>query len=177
MTSFDLQPTLEGQTLLLRPLRNTDFEALHAAASDPLIWQQHPSPDRYQLPVFEKFFKDGLASGGALAIIDREKDQMIGSSRYYDLDEGAREVAIGFTFLSRAYWGGKTNGEMKKLMLDHAFRSLNAVWFHVGPNNMRSQKALQKIGAEFSHRGIKELAGQAVDYVFYKLTREQFHPA
>lgn len=177
MANFDLQPTLKGPTLLLTPLRDTDFDALYAAASDPLIWKQHPSPDRYQLPVFEQFFKGAMASGGALLVIDRATEQVIGSSRYYDLDEKNKEVAIGFTFLSRTHWGGKTNGEMKQLMLDHAFRSLDTVWFHVGPDNLRSQKALQKIGAEFSHRGTKELAGQVVDYVFYKLTREQFLPA
>jgi len=62
-SSFDLQPTLIGKAISLRPLRAEDFEALYAAASDPLIWEQHPEPLRYQRPVFEGFFASALASG------------------------------------------------------------------------------------------------------------------
>lgn len=174
MRAFALQPTLEGQTLQLRPLRSTDFDALYAVASDPLVWQQHPSPNRYQLPVFEQLFQDALASQGTLVAIDRAAERAIGWSRYYDLDEAAGEVAIGYTFLGRAYWGGKANGEMKKLMLDHAFQTLDTVWFHVGPKNIRSQKALLKIGATFSHEGTKEMGGKLVEYFFYKMTRNEY---
>jgi len=56
-------------------------------------------------------------------------------------------VEIGWTFLGRAYWGGRYNGEMKRLMLDHAFRSVNRVIFVIGPDNRRSQRAVEKLGA------------------------------
>jgi len=166
-----LQPTLSGATLLLRPLADDDFEPLYAAASDPLIWAQHPSQNRYQRPVFEQWFLAAIESKGALVVIDANNGQIIGSSRYYDWDEVAKEVAIGFTFLRRPYWGGATNAEMKKLMIDHALQSVDTIWFHVGPNNIRSQRALDKIGARFSHRAHKELAGQLVDYFFYVVRR------
>lgn len=174
--SFLLQPTLEGPALKLRPLLETDLPLLYRAASDPLIWAQHPCPTRYQRPVFEQWFVDALASRGALVVEDRSSGQVIGSSRYYEWHEAAREVAIGFTFLARSHWGGASNAELKKLMLDHAFQWARTVWFHVGPNNIRSQKALAKIGAQFSHRGTKELSGGLSEHLFYRITSASCRP-
>lgn len=166
---FDLQPTLVGETILLRPLKPADFELLYAVASDPLIWVLHPDPTRYQRPVFEKFFAGALKSGGALAVTEKNSGEIIGSSRYYDWDPSKEEVAIGYTFLTRAHWGGKTNREKKQLMLDHAFRSVGAVWFHVGKDNHRSRRAMEKIGGVYSHEASKEFNGIVQDYVFYKI--------
>jgi RimJ/RimL family protein N-acetyltransferase len=144
--AFDLQPTLEGESLRLRPLRQDDWEALFAAASDPLIWEQHPAPDRYQEKVFREFFREAMECGGALVVIDRATGRIIGSSRYIDYDANRSEIEIGYTFLTRAYWGGSANREMKDLMLGHAFRFVRHVVFLVGPGNIRSQKAMEKIG-------------------------------
>jgi RimJ/RimL family protein N-acetyltransferase len=143
---FDLQPTLKGELLELRPLREEDFEQLYAIASDPLIWEQHPDSDRYREDVFREFFRVAIASGGALVAIDLKDARIIGSSRYHGYDEGKSEVEIGWTFLARSHWGGVYNGEMKRLMLDHAFRFVDCVIFVVGPRNWRSQKAVEKIG-------------------------------
>jgi RimJ/RimL family protein N-acetyltransferase len=167
---FTRQPVLQGTTLLLRPLTTNDFDILYAVASDPLIWEQHPNPLRYQRPVFEQWFADAMASEGALVVLDRHSGQAIGSSRYYGWDGSKQEVAIGYTFLARHYWGGATNAELKKLMVNHALQWVRTVWFHVGPNNIRSQMALKKIGAEFSHRGMIELSGNAHESFFYTIT-------
>jgi N-acetyltransferase len=144
--AFDLQPTLEGESLRLRPLQEDDWDALFAVAADRLIWEQHPAPDRYQEKVFREFFREAMECGGALVVIDRKTGQIIGSSRYIDYDENRSEIEIGYTFLARAYWGGATNREMKDLMLGHAFRFVRHVVFLVGPDNIRSQKAMEKIG-------------------------------
>jgi RimJ/RimL family protein N-acetyltransferase len=143
---FDLQPTLVGELLELRPLREEDFDALFAVASDPLVWEQHPDNDRWKPEVFRKFFDGAMASGGALLVVDRKDGRVVGSSRYFGYDEAASEVEIGWTFLARSHWGGVFNGEMKRLMLDHAFRFVESVVFLIGPDNIRSQKAIQKIG-------------------------------
>ena len=143
---FDLQPTLKGQLVELRPLRAEDFLALYAVAADPLIWEQHPSTDRYQEPVFGEFFKETLESGGAMLATDSQAGQVIGSSRFYGYDEARSEIEIGWTFLARSHWGGSYNGEMKRLMLRHAFRFVDRVYFRAGPHNLRSQRAVEKIG-------------------------------
>jgi len=143
---FDLQPVLKGELIELRPLRTEDFDALYAVASDPLIWEQHPASDRYQEPVFRRFFADAMASGGAFLVIDAKTGEAIGSSRYYGYDETKSEIEIGWTFLARSRWGGAYNNEMKDLMLRHAMQFVGSVVFLVGPDNLRSQKAMEKIG-------------------------------
>jgi RimJ/RimL family protein N-acetyltransferase len=143
---FDLQPVLTGELLRLRPLREDDFEDLYAVASDPLIWEQHPSSDRHESKVFKDFFREAMESGGAL-IVHSKDGRVIGSSRFHGYDAVKSEIEIGWTFLARSCWGGAHNGEMKELMLRHAFRFVERVVFIVGPQNLRSQKALEKIGA------------------------------
>jgi N-acetyltransferase len=144
--SFDLQPTLKSELLELRPLRPEDIQDLYAVASDPLIWQQHPSPDRYQEDVFKRFFREALESGGALIAIDLKDGEVIGSSRFHGYNEDRSEIEIGWTFLARSHWGGLYNREMKQLMLRHAFRFVTSVIFLVGTQNLRSQRAMEKIG-------------------------------
>lgn len=144
---FDLQPVLHGELLRLRPLRPDDWDALYAVAADPLIWEQHPCSDRHQESVFRRFFEEALDSGGALLITDATDGRVIGSSRYHGYDEAAGAVEIGWTFLARTHWGGACNGELKRLMLRHAFAFVKRVVFLVGPGNRRSQRALEKIGA------------------------------
>jgi N-acetyltransferase len=144
---FDLQPTLTGELLELRPLEADDFHALYGVASDPLIWEQHPHWDRYKRDVFDKFFQEAMASGGALIAIDRRDGSVIGSSRFHGYDAQRSEVEIGWTFLARSHWGGIYNGQMKALMLGHAFKFVDTVLLVIGAQNVRSQRAAEKIGA------------------------------
>jgi len=143
---FDFQPCLKGGLLELRPLCAEDYRDLYAVAADPLIWEQHPSKDRYQEEVFKVFFREALESRGALVAIDAKVGRAIGCSRFHGYDEEKNEIEIGWTFLARSYWGGAYNREMKQLMLRHAFRFVNCVIFLVGPHNFRSQRAVERIG-------------------------------
>jgi RimJ/RimL family protein N-acetyltransferase len=144
---FDAQPTLEGELVRVRPLRADDFDELYAIAADPLMWEQHPQRDRWRKDVFRAFFDEQLASGGGVAVVDRATGAVIGSSRYWDYDELRSEVEIGWSFLARPYWGGVYNGELKQLMLAHAFRYVERVVFLVDPDNVRSRRAVEKLGA------------------------------
>jgi N-acetyltransferase len=145
--AFDLQPRLQGQLLELRPLKPNDRDELFVVASDPLIWEQHPESDRHKEEVFRVFFKEALASGGAFVVIDKKTQQIIGSTRFYGYDPEKSEIEIGWTFLARKYWGGRFNAEMKRLLLKHAFKFVESVVFFVGEDNVRSQKAMEKVGA------------------------------
>jgi N-acetyltransferase len=164
VTTFDRQPVLEGQLVTLRPLREDDYAATFAVASDPLIWAQHPAHDRWQEPVFRQLFAESLASGGALLAIERESGDVMGWSRYHGFDPDASEVEIGWTFLSRKYWGGRYNGEMKRLMLAHALKFVNRVIFVIGKDNRRSRIAVERIGAVFSGPLGGDAAGEKVIY-------------
>jgi RimJ/RimL family protein N-acetyltransferase len=143
---LDLQPTLTGALVTLRPLRPDDHDALFAVARDPLIWAQHPAHDRWQPDVFRAFFDEALATRGAFAVHDTADGRLIGSSRYFGLNAERREVEIGWTFLARSHWGGRHNGEMKRLMLAHAFTAVERVVFFIGAGNIRSQRAIERIG-------------------------------
>lgn len=168
---MERQPVLEGPRLRLRPLKAGDFDALYAAASDPLIWEQHPASNRHELRIFEAFFNRALKSRGAFAVLDKATGEIVGTSRYYDV-EGKDSVCIGFTFLTREYWGGSYNRELKFLMLDHAFIYVRRALFHVGENNIRSRKALEKIGAKFVGRlELRKPDGSPDPTVVYEIKR------
>jgi RimJ/RimL family protein N-acetyltransferase len=145
--TFDSQPVLRGELVELRPLRPDDYDDLYAVAADLLIWQQHPARDRHEAAIFQTFFQEGLASRGTLIAIETASQRVIGSSRFHGYDREKSEVEIGWTFLARSHWGGRYNGEMKRLMLEHAFRFVSRVVFLVGVENFRSQRAVEKIGA------------------------------
>lgn len=167
---FDLQPNLKGELLELRPLRPDDFDDLYAVASDPLIWEQHPVKERHKEEIFRGFFDEALESGGALIAIDNRNGQVIGSSRFHEYDPEKSEIEIGWSFLARSHWGGVYNRDMKQLMLRHAFRFVDHVIFVVGPRNLRSQKAVEKIGGV--RVGLRTDANGDENFV-YSLSKEQ----
>lgn len=144
---FDLQPRLNGDLIILRPLYREDFSELYEVASDPLVWEQHPHRERYKREVFEEFFEQAIESGGALIALRKDTKAVIGSSRFYEFNLSKKQIAIGYTFLSRDYWGHTYNKEMKLLMLQHAFQFVESVIFHIGETNIRSQRAIEKVGA------------------------------
>lgn len=171
MTTLDRQPTLEAPQLRLRPMRPDDWEPLYAVACDPQLWALHPSSDRWQEPVFRDYFAQGLASGGALVAIDPAHGGIIGSSRYGLDRAGPGEVEIGWTFLARRYWGGAMNAVMKRLMIAHALATMERAIFVVGENNLRSRRAMQKIGAQLTDRIVEAPSGR---HVVYAIDREGF---
>lgn len=165
------QPTLVGTLVRLRPVREPDRGPLHAAAADPLVWEQHSERNRHERPAFDRFFDGLLSCGGGLVAEDPASGRIIGSSRYYDWDPQARSVVIGYTFLERARWGTGTNREMKRLMLDHAFRWARTAWFHASPGNLRSQRALEAIGAFRDREELVPVGGVPSPRVIYRLDR------
>jgi RimJ/RimL family protein N-acetyltransferase len=170
--TFELQPHLVGDLLEVRPLTPEDWESLFAVASDPLLWEQHPANDRYKEEVFNEFFLEALESGGAFVVIDRKTQEIIGSSRYFGFEPTRGEIEIGWTFLARSHWGGKYNGELKRLMLDHALRFVDSVIFLIGPTNVRSQKAVEKIGAVMTERRRKtNVQGKTVEHLVYQIKK------
>lgn len=174
---FDRQPILETERLVLRPWREADFDALYAVARDPLIWAIHPAHDRWQEPVFRAFMDGATDGGGAIVVIDKARGQIIGSSRWQGLDPAdGGSVEIGWTFLARDYWGGSWNRELKRAMIAHALRGVGQVWFMVGEDNLRSRRALEKIGARLDpdYREVRQMAGQPVTHLRYLIDRTDF---
>ena len=143
---MNLQPTLSNSLVLVRPLRVEDFEALYQVAKDPLLWEMRQNPGRHNINEFKKFFQGALDSQGAFVILDKATNSIIGSSRYHIPENTTEAVEIGWTFLSRNYWGGVYNKAFKALLIAHAFNFVDYILFHVDQNNLRSQKAVLKLG-------------------------------
>jgi len=169
-----IHPTepLVGERMTLRPLRFDDRDALHAAASDPRIWEQHPANDRHERPVFDRYFDVLLTAGGTLVAEEVSNGRVIGSSRFYLPPGQPGDVAIGFTFLTRDRWGGSWNREMKRLMLQYAIGRVVRIWFHVAPANVRSQVAVTRLGAVLDHKVDLDLGGGRSTMLCYRLNLE-----
>ena len=145
---MNVHATLENENVKLVPLNPNDFEELFSVASDPKIWEQHPNKDRYQREVFENFFQGAIESKGAFKIMDKSSNEVAGSTRFYDYNPKENSIFIGYTFYATKFWGSKLNPQVKKLMLDYIFQFVDKVNFHVGKDNIRSQKAMEKLGAK-----------------------------
>ena len=171
-----MQPVMSDAVVTLRPMTEADREPLFAVASDREIWALHPAHDRWQRDVFDPFFDEGLKSNGGLTVIDIASGTVIGSSRYDMRVCEPGEVEIGWTYLARAYWGGAHNRSMKRLMLTEAFRSgFGNVIFLVGEDNLRSRRAMEKIGAVLTdRRQAWDMAGVQVDHLIYAIDRSTF---
>jgi N-acetyltransferase len=173
---FSIQPVLRSNKVSVRPLDINDFEGLFQAASDRLVWEQHPNPNRYQLQEFSNYFAGALTSKGALLVSDSETQEIIGSSRYYDYNETDNSILIGYTFLNRNHWGKGYNPALKTLMLNYIFQYVNMVFFHIGGSNIRSQKAMEQLGGQ--KIGEKLIAyyneGLTNNYI-YQITKQHWY--
>ena len=145
---MNIQPRLEDDRFLIRALDESDRDELFGVACDPLICDQHPAKERATRAGFDQFFDQSLASAGALVVIDKTSGSIIGSSRYELHPEDKKAVQIGWTYLSREYWGNGTNNRIKRLMIDHAFHHMDRVLLYIDHKNYRSQAAAKKIGAQ-----------------------------
>lgn len=165
--------TLRGELVELRPLLETDREALFAAAADPLIWQQHPEPNRYRREIFDPYFDTIRSFPGPFAVVDHATRAVIGTTSFYDYRPDESSVIIGYTFIGRAYWGNTYNREMKRLMIDHAFRQVKTIWFQIGADNHRSQAAVRKLGAVLDGETVRQAPdGRAIRAMRFRLDRE-----
>ncbi|MBZ4033481.1 GNAT family N-acetyltransferase [Flavobacterium sp. 17A] len=170
-SNFKLKPDfLENELTKLIPLEEKHFEALFQAASDPLIWEQNPVKNRYEKEGFKTFF-DIIMTKNPFLILDKQTNEIMGTTSFYDYNPEQSSVAIGYTFISRKYWGGPYNKSNKKLMIDYAFQHVDSVLFHIGSENFRSQKAVLKLGAEKINELKFTVNGAEMPYFEYELKK------
>ncbi len=172
---IQFQPSLKNKLVKAVPLQPSHFDALFAAAADPLIWEQHPNKNRWQLPDFQNYFKGAIASGGALLVMDAATNEIISCSRFYDYDLETNNISIGYTFFIRSHWGRGYNYALKQLMLNHIFQFVNAVSFFIGAFNKRSQISIERFGATKIREQETAYYGEApkLDFV-YEITKEKW---
>ncbi len=173
--NFSIQKPLENTQFKLIPLQEEDFESVYEVASNPKVWEQHPNKDRYQKEVFKNFFQGAMESKGAFKIIDKETNEVLGSTRFYGYNEEDNSISIGYTFYGTNSWGKGINQQIKTLMLNYIFQFVDKVHFHVGKVNIRSQKAMEKLGGIKTDEVVMAYYGEedAVN-IIYEIKKENW---
>jgi RimJ/RimL family protein N-acetyltransferase len=151
---MDLRPVeLAGRIVRLEPLRLEHVPALAGAGCHEELW--HWTPMRILAePDMKSFVETALdweAAGTALPFVTRSirTGEVIGSTRFANVDVANRRVEIGWTWVTPAWQRTGANVEAKYLMLTHAFETLNCirVEFKTDVLNQQSRRALAGIGA------------------------------
>lgn len=147
--------TLTGPTVALVSLEKVHFTALESLAKDPRIWEHYPF-DLSDSLRFQRIFTAALkerekGSQFPFTIIERHSDQIVGSTRFLDIQPQHKKLEIGFTWIHPRYWGSQVNLECKWLLLTHCFEKMGCVRVQLktDENNIRSRKAIEKIGGQF----------------------------
>ena len=148
--------TLDSESILLEPLEEKHIPALLAIAdAAPEIWTHYAfdgsNPQRLEemLNNFIQYKDEGKWL--PFVIILKENDTIIGSTCLIDMDEKNRKLEIGATWLNPKFWGSFVNFQCKLLLLTYCFETLKTirVYLRTDANNIRSQKAIAKIGAKY----------------------------
>ncbi|MEH6408180.1 MAG: GNAT family protein [Leeuwenhoekiella sp.] len=146
-------PTLENQRVMLSPLKLEQAETLLSIASQHNLVQYSPS-NIAALPDLKNYIKIALkqnieASCIPFIIYDKSVGKYAGSTRFMNIDSYNKVLHIGSTWIGQEFHGTGLNAEMKKLMLNYAFDDLKfeKVEFRVDERNVKSRKAIEKLGA------------------------------
>ncbi len=143
---------LEGRHVRLAPMGLHHVDALWAAAQDPKTWEFSSAVIRNleECRTYVETAVSWQSAGTAVpfVIMDRASGQVIGSTRFANIDRTHRRVEIGWTWLNPKWWRSAMNTEAKYLMLRHAFEEWKCmrVELKTGHKNVRSQDAIERIG-------------------------------
>jgi RimJ/RimL family protein N-acetyltransferase len=149
---------IEGRFIKLIPLELKHLDELYEAGKYPQIWQFNTSniQTKDQMKKYIEKALEGKDKGVAIpyVLFDKISNSLVGSTRYYNIDTSNYHLDLGYTWITPSFQKSYVNTESKLLMLGQAFEKWNAirVGFRVGPNNIISQKSVEKLGA--SREGI-----------------------
>jgi RimJ/RimL family protein N-acetyltransferase len=146
---------LTGETVELVPLEKEHFEELDLAAADKNLWELIPT-DCSNRETFENAYNFALTEREKgnqypFVIFHKETKKIIGSTRFFEIYPLDKKLEIGWTWIIAKYWGTEINLECKLLLLSFCFDILKTrrVQIKTDSTNMRSRKAIEKIGAQF----------------------------
>jgi RimJ/RimL family protein N-acetyltransferase len=182
---MNVQPVeLVGSRARLVPLVSEHAHALLEAGRDPTIWTYLPRHPRtladMKALVAEALERRDAGVDFPFVVLDQaDNGQVVGSTRLCDIDRANRSLEIGWTWLDSAVWRTRINTECKRLLLGHCFETLGAirVFLKTDARNVRSQKAIERIGAtkEGVWRKHRILAdGYVRDSVYYSVIDDEW---
>lgn len=146
---------LQGTNINLVPLEEKHLEELYTAAADKELWALIPT-DCSERDTFYKTYEFAISERTAgnqypFVIIHKETNKIIGSTRLFEIYPADKKLEIGWTWITKDYWGTTINLECKLLLLTYCFETLktNRVQLKTKDTNFRSRKAIEKIGGIF----------------------------
>lgn len=175
--------TLNGQSVRLEPLSMQHYEALWAIGQDAELWKWTPyqitTPDK--MHAYIKAALDGQEIGTALPFVTiwQATNQIVGSTRFGNIDTGNHHAEIGWTWVDRNWQRTPVNTEAKFLMLQHAFEQWHCirVEFKTDELNKKSQRAIERLGAYREgiarHHVIVE-SGRLRNSVYYSIINDEW---
>lgn len=152
---IDNSTELNGTLVQLVPLKTDHFDALLEVAADKRIWAHYTldgsNAERLRLALNDGLLERQKGTQFPLVIVEKNNNRLIGSTRLLELQQVHRKLEIGWTWLHPDFWGTAINLECKLLLLSFCFETLGAtrVQLRTDENNIRSRKAIEKIGARF----------------------------
>jgi len=144
---------LENEVVFLKPLAQEDRQGIFEAGSYPEIWS-YMSTEIEKMDDVNKFVDKALLTKREktefpFVIVDKKSGQIIGSTRFMDIDETHKRLEIGTSWISPAFWRTAINTNCKYLLLQYCFEVLNLqrVQIKTDHENIRSQRAIERLGA------------------------------
>ncbi|MGN7476402.1 GNAT family N-acetyltransferase [Solibacillus silvestris] len=144
---------LENEVVLLRPVQLSDLEAITSAANDARIWE-HMSVTLLHSAAVGSYIKKAIderekGSSYMFAVIDKRTNELVGCTSFLDISLDHKRLEIGSTWYHPNVWRSAINTNCKFLLLRYCFEQLqlNRVQIKTGHENVRSQKAIERIGA------------------------------
>lgn len=149
---LDVKPVvLEGQIVRLEPMSQDHAQGLYNRGRAATDWSYMPRACFVDQADTRHWIDEALAGENAqpFTIIEKQKNRVVGSTRYLNIRQEHRSLEIGWTWLGQEWLRSGVNTETKLLLLRHAFERLGCirVEFKTDERNLRSQKALERIGA------------------------------
>ena len=150
----DMEPVLSGSSIFLEPLQTRHASALLAAAADGELWNLTLTvvPDADSMARYIDHAIAGRVAGTVMpfAIVRRDDNRVVGSTRFWKIDRINRKLEIGHTWLAESVQRSGANTEAKYLLLRHAFDVMNCVrvQFTTDELNQKSRAAILRIGAK-----------------------------
>jgi RimJ/RimL family protein N-acetyltransferase len=145
---------LENAYVTLEPMTLAHIPALEQAAADGNLWDlwftSVPGPGRMTEYVESALRGQEEGRMSPWVVRENETGQVVGSTRYYEIEDDPSRVAIGYTWYARRWQRSHINTACKHLLLDNAFQNVGvvAVTFHTDAYNQDSQRAIEKLGAK-----------------------------
>jgi N-acetyltransferase len=175
--------TLRGAGVRLEPMTIDHVQALARVGLEPELWRWTPTAvtNTDEMRAYVQTALDEQRRGAALpfVIVDQASGQVIGSTRYANIDRANRRLEIGWTWLAPSHQRTRANTEAKLLLLTHAFENLGAMRVELKTDalNEKSRRAILRIGAVeegILRKHVITASGRIRDTVYFSIVDSEW---